>query len=142
MTEAAPRAGDPSVVVRDEVPILFLRVADDVDAIGCGWTELEGRLGPLRGRRFYGAVDEGSGEYRVCVARREGDDPAALGLEQGTLPGGRYVRVRLRGEPPAVYELIGPTFRELAGRDDVDRTRPEIEFYRRLDEIDLLVPVA
>jgi hypothetical protein len=53
------------------------------------------------------------------------DDPAALGLESGRLPGGRYLRTRLRGEP-----------RQL------DESSPSIEFYRRHDEIDLLLPVA
>ncbi len=42
------------------------------------------------------------------------------GLEPGTLPGGRYLRARLRGEPPEVYERIGPTFATLvkAARPD------------------------
>jgi DNA gyrase inhibitor GyrI len=59
----------------------------------------------------------------------------------GTLPGGRYARVRLIGEPPDVYRLIGPTFERLAERADRDRDRPGIEFYRSGDVIDLLLPV-
>jgi DNA gyrase inhibitor GyrI len=70
------------------------------------------------------------------------DDPAALGLESGTLPGGRYLRARLRGEPPEVYERIGPTFEALVKTAHPDSTRPSIEFYRQRDEIDLLLPVA
>ena len=64
------------------------------------------------------------------------------GLERGTLPGGRYLRARLRGEPPAVYERIGPTFEELMRQARPDESRPSIECYRRLDEIDLLLPVS
>jgi hypothetical protein len=41
-----------------------------------------------------------------------------------------------------VYERIGPTFAELVKTADSDHTRPEIEFYRRYDEIDLFLPVA
>jgi DNA gyrase inhibitor GyrI len=73
---------------------------------------------------------------------REDDDPAELGLESGTIPGGRYARVRLNGDPPAVYELIAPTFEKLVSRPDRDPSRPEIEFYRRHDVIDLLLPVT
>ena len=51
-------------------------------------------------------------------------------------------RLRLTGEPPAVYDLIGPTFKRLAERSDRDPTRPGIEFYRRRDVIDLLLPVV
>ena len=63
------------------------------------------------------------------------------GLEDGTLPGGRYLRARLRGDPPGVYERIGPTFDELVAIADVDRSRPGLEHYRRVDEIDLLLPI-
>jgi hypothetical protein len=50
---------------------------------------------------------------------RTGDEPAEtrrgwerLGaVESGTLPGGRYLRARLRGEPPEVYERIRPRSR-------------------------------
>ena len=100
-----------------------------------GWAELEAIVG-LRGRHFYGVFD---GEYRVCAAVREGDD--GLELERGSIPGGRYLRERLHGEPPAVYERIGPTFAELEASADVDDSRPLIEHYRRYDEIDILVPV-
>ena len=96
----------------------------------------------LRGRKFFGAFDPSTREYRVCVQVREGDDPAALGLESGTLPGGRYLRARLRGDPPEVYERIGPTFAALVKAARPDKTRPSIEFYRHRDEIDLLLPVA
>jgi DNA gyrase inhibitor GyrI len=73
---------------------------------------------------------------------RADDDPAAFGAERGTLPGGRYACVRLQGEPPAVYEHIGPTAQRLAQRADADRTRPTLEYYRRHDVIDVLVPVV
>jgi DNA gyrase inhibitor GyrI len=73
---------------------------------------------------------------------REGDDPAAIGLEVGELPGGRYARIRLKGEPPDLYQLIAPTFERLAQRPDRDTTRPGIEFYRRHDVIDLLLPIV
>jgi hypothetical protein len=63
------------------------------------------------------------------------------GLESGTLPGGRYLRARPRGEPPGVYERIGPTFDELVRERKPDETRPSLGHYRRRDEIDLLLPI-
>jgi predicted transcriptional regulator YdeE len=131
-----------SVVERGEVPVMFKLVADDQASITQGWAEVEEAVGSLRGRKFYGVVDKARGEYRVCAHMREDDDPAELGLEVGSIPGGRYARVRLNGEPPAVYELIAPTFEKLAARPDRDPSRPEIEFYRRRDVIDLLLPVT
>ena len=78
----------------------------------------------------------------MCVEVRDADDPEALGLETAVIPGGAYLRARLRGEPPAVYERIAPTFEELSRAAAADETRPEIEFYRRLDEIDLFLPIV
>lgn len=134
--------GEPVVVERDEVRVMFRRTADEQAAITRAWSELEDAVGSLRGRKFYGTLDPATREYRACVQWREGDDAAALELEEGTLPGGRYARERLEGEPPAVYGLIQPTLERLATRPDRDAARPEIELYRRRDVIDLLLPVA
>jgi hypothetical protein len=131
-----------ALVQREEVSVMFKRVADDPAAISRGWGELEEALGSLRGRKFYGAFDSAIGEYRVCVEIREGDVPDELGLELGRLPGGRYLRARLQGDPPDVYDMIAPTFERLAKSADCDPSRPGIEFYRRRDVIDLLLPVS
>jgi hypothetical protein len=143
MSEQLPDDLAAMLIARDEVEVMFLRVRDEPVEIRRGWERLEELVG-LRGRKFFGAFDAPTREYRVCVQAREDDDATALGLESGTLPGGRYLRARLRGEPPDVYERIGPTFAALvkAARPGPDETRPSIEFYRHRDEIDLLLPVA
>ena len=128
-------------VERDEIEVMFLRIGDDVEEMGPAWQQLEGLVG-TRGRRFFGAFYPPTREYRVCVQAKEGDDPDALGLESGTLPGGRYLRARIHGEPPALYERIAPTFQALLKGAASDETRPSIEHYRRHDEIDLLLPIA
>jgi len=126
-------------IQREGIAVQFVRVPDELEHIRRAWDELEAVV-PLRGRHFYGAFDPVADDYRACVELREGDEPAP-GLESGTLPGGRYLRARLRGDPPAVYEQIGPTFDELARQARPDETRPALEHYRRHDEIDLLLPI-
>jgi len=120
---------------------MLRRTSDDQESITRTWAEVETAVGSLRGRKFYGVFDPATKEYRVCVQMQDGDEASALGLEEGAIAGGRYVRERLEGQPPAVYSLIKPTMERLAGRPDRDPSRPEIEFYRRHDVIDLLVPV-
>lgn len=132
----------PDLIERTAIPVMFVRAVDDPAAIRLAWATLEERLGALEGRKFFGAFDVATSEYRACVQIRDRDDPAAFGFESATLPGGKYLRARLRGEPPAVYDQISSTFAALAEAAVVDKTRPSIEFYRRRDEIDLLLPVT
>lgn len=128
-----------SEIERDEIAVQFIRVPDGIEHIRRAWGELEATV-DLCGRRFYGAFDPVADDYRACVEIRDGDELVS-GLESGTLPGGRYLRARLRGDPPGVYERIGPTFDELTRQAKPDESRPSIEYYRRNDEIDLLLPI-
>ena len=129
-----------SEVTRDEIAVQFVRVPDGIAHIRRAWDELEAVIA-LPGRHFYGAFDPTAGDYRACVEVREGDELVS-GLESGTLPGGRYLRARLRGDPPALYARIGPTFDELTREAKPDTSRPSLEHYRRHAEIDLLLPIA
>jgi hypothetical protein len=138
------RASQDGLVVeveRSEVSVMFLEVADDPSDISRGWRELEDLLGSLKGRKFLGTFDNG-GTYRACVQLRDGDDADALRLRTATVPGGRYLRARLRGDPAQLYERIPSTFAELEAAAARDNTRPGIELYRRVDEVDLLMPLA
>jgi Integron-associated effector binding protein len=126
-------------IERDEIAVQFVRVPDGLEHIRRAWSELEAAV-PLRGRHFYGAFDPVANDYRACVEVREGDE-FVPGLESGTLPGGPYLRARLRGDAPTIYERIGPTFDELTQHTKPDETRPGLEHYRRHGEIDLLLPI-
>lgn len=133
--------GGEHIVLRESTAVMLVRVPDKLPEIQRAWATFERAVG-LRGRKFYGAFDPATNTYSVCAVLRPGDDPAAFGAETGVLPGGRYACIRLHGEPPAVYEQIGPTAERLAQRQDADLTRPTLEYYRRRDVIDVLVPVA
>lgn len=113
---------------------------DELPEIQELWPWFEGLVG-LRGRKMYAAAALAAGTYTTCTPVRPDDDPAALGLQVADLPGGRFRRGRLRGEPPEVYSLIGVGFEELQSGCVMDAGRPLIEFYKRHDEIELLVPV-
>ena len=131
-----------TIVVRKDVRVLVKRTTDQQAAIMRAWVQLENLVGSLRGRRFYGMLDAASHQYLACVESREDCDRETARLEPGVLPGGRYARMRLEGEPPDLYALIAPAFEKLARRSDHDPTRPAIEFYRRRNVVDLLLPVA
>jgi hypothetical protein len=131
---------EPTVVERQAIEVQFVGSSDGIDEIRRAWEELESVVDP-HGRHFYGAYYPDEKEYRACVELRAGDSPFP-GLATATLPGGRYLRARLSGEPPSVYDRIRPTFEELLQRAEPDPRRPSLERYRRRDEIDLLLPIV
>jgi DNA gyrase inhibitor GyrI len=132
-------------VDRPAVTVAYLKTADTPEDISAAWEALEHRLdNVLKGRKFFGVFFPSRSEYHVTVQLRD-DDPGEaerLGLETEVVPGGPYLRVRLHGDPPAVYDEIKPIFASLEAAPDTDDERPRIEHYRRRDEIDLLVPVG
>ena len=125
-------------VTRDDTPVLFVCCADEVLLeIRAAWERLEAVVGSLRGRRFVGAFWP-SDEYWACVERLAGEDAGELA--DGVVPGGAYLRERLRGEPPALYDRIPAAFASLETRAPRDPARPGLEYYRRRDVVDVLMP--
>ena len=82
------RLGSVSALVRDDLPIMYLDVAFDIEAIQAGWPEFESRFTSMRGRRMMAVVFPERAVYRLATLMRDEDDPDALGLNMGFLPGG------------------------------------------------------
>ena len=105
---------------------------------------LESKLPSLKGRRFYGAfrlLPEGE-EYFACVEKITTDDPRAMGLDVGIIPGGLYVRRKIFDwEKVITAGQLGSISRSMGAQYPVDRSRPEVEYYRSMKELHLLVPV-
>jgi hypothetical protein len=131
-------------VERSEVEVL--RVKADMKGSGPSGAMrlLESKLSSLKGRKFYGAfrlLEDGE-EYFACVERIASDEPTRMGLEVGTLPGGLYVRRKLNDwERIIASGKLGEHFEELIRAHKFDPSRPEIEYYRSMSELHLLLPV-
>jgi hypothetical protein len=131
----------PARTLKAGVTVMLERTRDELPAIQQLWPRFENLVG-LRGRRMYAMVDTRAGTYAACTPVREGDDPARFGLDTAQLPGGWYLRARITGNPPGLYERIGPAMQALAAlAAPADPGRPLVEYYRRHDEIELWVPV-
>jgi len=95
------QVSEPVRVLRKDTPVMFMRASSDTaEAIQKAWAHFEGAVG-LRGRKFFGAFDVSSREYRVCAELKEDDDPEGIGFERATLAGGAYLRARLSAIRPA-----------------------------------------
>ncbi len=130
----------PARRLKAGVAVMLERTSDEIKAIQQLWPRFENLVG-LRGRRMYAMVDTAAASYAACTPIRADDDPAGFGLDTGVLPGGWYLSARIIGEPPELYDRIGPAMRALAALATVDPDRPLVEYYRRHDQIELWVPV-
>ena len=134
-------SGRISNVTREDTAALSSEVPLDLAAIQEAWPAFESGFDSLHGRRMMGLIDNRAGTYRLCTERLPRDNENSLALDETTIPGGSYLRLRLIGDPPGVYGQIAAAFDELFEHADHDPTRPLIEFYRREGEVDCLVPV-
>ena len=135
------RLGKIANVTRQDTAALSREVPLNLAAIQQAWPAFESGFDSLHGRRMMGLIDNRAGTYRLCTERLPRDLENPLGLDETTIPGGRYLRLRLIGDPPGVYGRIAAAFDELFEHADHDPTRPLIEFYRREGEVDCLVPL-
>lgn len=119
----------------------FVEGIDDGGSIGASWRSLEGLFVSLRGFKFLATFDPVAGWYRACVVSTPDSDAITPSLPTWTVPGGRFARVRLRGDAGVPPEELFAAFTALAETHDVDPNRPHIEHYRRHTEVDVLVPV-
>lgn len=133
--------GSLSARVREDLPIMYLDVAFDVDEIQAGWPDFESRFTSLRGRRMMAVVFPERAVYRLATIMRDEDDPDVLGLDMGVLPGGPYLQLSLEGETRAVHRNIGPAFEELRALGEYDASRPCVEVYLSPRSVDCLLPV-
>ena len=125
-------------VTIDDIDVMYVVAEGGTSGAPAAFAVIEAALGSLSGRRFFGIHD--GDEYRACVAAQDGDDPDALGLASGRIPGGDYERTRLADWQRHV-DQIGPTFDAMAAAAEPDWSRPCIESYRSANELLLLLPV-
>jgi hypothetical protein len=98
------RLGRIAQVAREDAPALSKDVPLDLAAIQQAWPAFEAAFDSLHGRRMMGLIDNRAGTYRLCTERLPRDLENPLGLDETTIPGGRYLRLRLIGVkalPPA-----------------------------------------
>ena len=104
--------------------------------------QLESKLPTLRGRKFYGCLygAPDTGKYEACVALIGLDDPEGMGLETGFVPGGKYLREKVK-DWTGKEHLIAETFKKMGREANIDFSRPYIEFYKSQKELILFLPV-
>jgi hypothetical protein len=138
----------PTVVDEPEFVVARVEAEGGPAGAGAAFDLLESRLPSLRGRRMYGVLYMGyMGEterYFACL-RLTDQELDGFGFERSSVPGGPYGRRLVRDwtskldELPSIFDLLMADL--VAAGHSIDRSRPLIEYYRRADELAVMVPV-
>lgn len=115
------------------------------DGVPGAFSELEKPLESLRGRKFYGLAYTTSEpmEYLAGLVPADAEEEtrfAMLGFSIKDVPGGPCARVKIV-DWRSKLDQLAPMFREMISEYGYDSTRPQMEFYRSLKELHLLLPV-
>ncbi len=107
---------------------------------------IESHLKPLKGRKFYGlafASKDGMDYYAGLVPSDETEERrfSKLGFSILEIKGGDCARVKLPDWSSKI-DQIGPIFGGMIADHGIDPSRPQMEFYRSLNELHLLLPVT
>lgn len=109
------------------------------------FTALESPLKTLKGRRFYGLVYERQDglEYHAGLvpdSEIEERKFTALGFAITEIAGGPCARMKMLDWIEKTGQ-IGPSFVAMIRQFGIDPSRPQMEYYRSLSELHLLLPV-
>lgn len=132
--------GRIDAITLDDTPALSRDVTSDITTVQAAWPGFEAAFDSLQGRKMMGLIYSRGDSYRLSSVRLDRDSDNLLGLDETVIPGGQYLRLRLRGSGPSVYGQIAGAFDVLFTYADHDADRPHIEYYRREGEVDCLVP--
>jgi hypothetical protein len=138
--------GRPVVIDEDPFEVARVKAVDGLSGAQEAFDQLEARMDTLRGRKMYGVFYSGDPEEYFACLRLDSHESGDLGFDRATVPGGLYGRMLVRdwgqriSELPQIFDQLHS---DLIGDGlHIDRRRPSIEFYRRIDELVIMLPVV
>ena len=131
-------------VTVEKMNFLYMAVSNDPESQQKAWPEFESRFPSLTGRKMYGLDYDGKKVYRVCSLVLDSDNEETFGLEQFTFEGGTYIRLRLKLDPPELYEKIGPAYGYLFSQyeEEINWSLPMIKQYKVKNILDIMIPIS
>ncbi len=125
-----------------EVKVMYVKSESGAKGARQAFDKLESNLPSLKGRKFYGLIlgTPPNDEYWACVELTAEDKPKEWDFQIGVVPAGKYIQERIDNWNNDT-SLIGKTFQKLAEENDLDKSRPCVEFYRSTRDMLIRVPV-
>jgi DNA gyrase inhibitor GyrI len=135
----------PTVIDEDAFDVARVEAVGGPPGAAAAFDHLESTMPTLRGQKMYGVLYLGDPDRYFAGLRLDDEASPHNGLERATIPGGLYGRRLVRDwntKIPELPEIFDALTADLTSAGYlVDRTRPLIEYYRRVDELVIMVPV-
>lgn len=131
-----------ATVQLSETLTISLKAGNEPNAIEYAFDKLHRRVKEKKGRKFFGVIrpDGERMDYRACVATNDELEFFGTGFEKYTIPGGKYMSTTLRNWD-ANLRLIPALFEEMGYNQIIDKKRPQLEFYKSMKELVLMLPI-
>ena len=131
-----------SLITLEPESVTVMTAKNELHQIKVGWPVFERRIGTLKGRKLYGYQygPLGTGTYKFAATILPNDHMQEF--ETMDSPDGLFSCIRLEGLDR--HDNIGHAFEALfeAYNDQVDTTRPSIEYYKDNNTVDVLLPIT
>ena len=137
--------GRPTVQTEEPFRVARVQALGGPKGAPEAFSRLEERMESLRGSKMYGLLYPGEPPAYYACLRLDGDQSDDSGFDHAAVPGGCYGRRLVRdwenklSELPGIFDQLQADLVEAGFLVDV--TRPSLEFYRRSNELLIMVPV-
>lgn len=137
--------GAPTVLTESPFQVVRVQASGGPEGAREAFMRLEKRMDSLRGSRMYGLLYPGEPVTYYACLRLEDDHSDDLGFDRAEVPGGLYGRRLVRdwgdkiSELPEIFDHLQADLLNAGFLHDA--TRPSLEFYRRSNELLIMMPV-
>jgi hypothetical protein len=135
-----------SIITQPKLRLITAKSAKFPEGNRDAFRAIESHLKTLKGRKFYALVyetEDGMDYYAGLVPDSEIEERrfAELGFPITEIEGGACARIKLL-DWTSKTDQIGPSFGAMIGQFGIDTSRPQMEYYRSLSELHLLLPIS
>ena len=145
LVSTIPVMGAPTVLTEKPFEVARVQAPGGPEGAPEAFMRLEERMDSLRGSRMYGLLYPGEPTAYYACLRLDDDHSDDLGFDRAEVPGGLYGRRLVRdwedkiSELPEIFDHLQADLLEAGFLRDF--TRPSLEFYRRSNELLIMMPV-
>lgn len=123
----------------NDIPVIYVVSPNGPQGAEAAFKKLEDAINwELKGRRFYGAMV--GNEYRACLAIKDPEETSMLSFPTWTIPGGKYAKAKIKDWAQHIPD-IGKEFDRLRKEYNWDESRPAIEYYESMKELNIFLPI-